>query len=219
MEIPAGGAARFALDGEIQLAPPTVMDTVFMTRRYLAPDAQDDLRGLADFFGVDTDTIQLLASHVGASGNKRFRDLGFEPVPLEEDEPPESVIHEDGEPHMQLVVETYAPAERFPLANLSGGLHTEVLLAMAIELARFKSRHLPTLLLVDAADWGFAKEAFPRIAAAIDECAQHCQVLLAEPNNRLERVRMHEREWVQYNIDMPPMQRDQPRPLATLRMC
>ncbi|EEX16113.1 transposase [Citreicella sp. SE45] len=102
--IPAGGTARFTLDGAPQLAPPLVIDTVFLRERYLPPAAEDDLRGLAKFFSVDADTIRLVAEEVGASGNKRFRHLGFEPVPLDEGEPPESVIHEDGTPKMRLTV-------------------------------------------------------------------------------------------------------------------
>jgi hypothetical protein len=218
MSIPVGGTPRLTLDGISQIAPPSVVDTVFLKHRYLPPDAEDDLRGLAKFFSVDTDTIKLIAEQVGASGNRRFRHLGFEPLPLEDDEPPESIVHEDGEPKMQLVIETYAPVERYPLANFSGGVHTEVLLAMAIELAKFKSQYLPTLLLVEGAGWGFAKEAFDQIADPIDECAKHCQVLLIEPHNRLDRARMSEREWVQYEIEMPPMRRDQPRLPARLKI-
>ncbi len=216
--IPVGGTARFTLDAAPQLAPPLVIDTVFLGERYLPPDAEDDLRGLAKFFSVDADTIRLVAEEVGASGNKRFRQMGFEPVPLDEGEPPESVIHEDGAPKMRLILETYSPAERYPLANFSGGVHTEVLLSMAIELAKFKSRSLPTLLLIEAAGWGFAKEIFRQVADPIDECAKHCQVIMIEPHNRLDRTRMHDHEWVQYEIEMPPIARGQPRPPAKLKL-
>jgi hypothetical protein len=219
MDIAIGQAPRFALDGVVQPAPPTVTDFVYLSQRYIDSTSADDLRGLAQLFSVDADTMQALADSVGASGNKRFRHLGFEAKPLEDDAPPESVLHEDGAPHMQLVVETYSPAERFPLANFGGGVHTEVLLALAAELARFRSRNLPTMLILEAAGWGFAKELFDQVADAIDESARHCQVLLVEPHNRLDRTRMRQREWVQYEIEMEPMRHNQPRVPAKLRVC
>lgn len=218
MSIPVNGSALFTLDGIAQLAPPLVIDIVFLRHRYLQPDAEDDLRGLAEFFSVDTDTIRLIAEKVGAGGNGRFRHMGFEPVPLEEDELPESVVHEDGEPKMRLIIETYCPAERYPFSNFSGGVHTEVLLAMAIELAKFKSRSLATLLLIEAAGWGFARENFAKVADPIDECAKYCQVIMIEPHNRLDRKRMSEREWVHYEIEVPRMAHHQPRPPATLKL-
>jgi hypothetical protein len=137
---------------------------------------------------------------------------------LEEGEPPESVQHEDGSPHMQLIVETYSPAERFPLNNFGGGVHTEVLLALASELSRFKSRHLPTMLVLECGDWGFAKERFDQVADAIDKCAEHCQVLFVEPSNTLDTARMREREWVQYKIEMEPRRPNTPRQPAKLQI-
>lgn len=89
---------------------------------------------------------------------------------------------------------------------------------MAIELAKFKSRSLPTLLLIEAAGWGFAKEVFRQVADPIDECAKHCQVIMIEPHNRLDRTRMHERERVQYEIEMPLIARGRPRPPAKLKL-
>jgi hypothetical protein len=218
MSIPVNGTESFTLDGHPQLAPPPAIDTVFLSRRNLPSDAEDDLRGLAKFFSVDTDTIQRIAEVVGASGNKRFRHMGFELVPIEEDELPESVVHADGQPKMQLVIETYSPAEKFPLSSFGSGVHTEVLLAMAIELAKFKSQSKATLLLIDAGDWGFAKEAFEQIADPIDGCAKHCQIIMIEPHNRLDSTRMSEREWVHYEIEVPRWDRDQSRPPAALKL-
>jgi hypothetical protein len=219
MDIPCGGIPKFALDCEVQPAPPTVVDFVYLHSRHLDPASDDDLRGLATLFAIDIDTIKALAERVGANGNKRFRHLGFEPEPIEDDAPPESVLHDDGTPHMELVVETYSPSERYPLANFGSSVHTEVLLALAVELARHKSRHLPTLLILEAGEWGFAKGAFDRLADTIDQCAQHCQVLLIEPHNPLDRARMRGREWVQYEIEMEPMRLGQPRQPAALRLC
>lgn len=93
-----------------------------MRCRYLNSAAADDLRGTSELFLVDINTVVALAESVGVHGNKRFRHLGFEPKPLEYWDPPESVRHDDGKPHMQLIVETYSPAERYALANFGGGV-------------------------------------------------------------------------------------------------
>lgn len=219
MDIAVNGMPKFELDGVAQAASPSVVDFVYLPHRYLDPRLGDDLRGLADLFHVDVATVMALAEGVGANGNRRFRHLGFEPRPLEPEDPPESVQHDDGSPHMQLVVETYSPAERFPLNNFGGGVHTEVLLAMAAELARFKSRHLPTMLIVEGAGWGFAKDLFDQVAEAIDQAANHCQVLFIEPHNRLDQARMRAREWVQYEIEVKRIGPGSARSPATLRIC
>jgi hypothetical protein len=219
MDVAVNGAPRFELDGVAQPASPLVVDFVYLTRRYLNQTAADDLQGLTELFAVGTDTIVALAESVGANGNTRFRHLGFEPEPLEEGEPPESVLHEDGTPKMQLIVETYSPVERFPLNNFGGGVHTEVLLALASELARFKSRHLPTMLIIEAGGWGFANDRFAQVANAIDRCAEHCQVLFVEPANGLDQARMREREWIQYKIETESMQLGSLRKPAKIRIC
>jgi hypothetical protein len=123
MDIPVNGPPRFELDSIAQPASPSVIDFVYLSRRYLNPAAADDLRGSSDRFSVDTDTVVGLAESVGANGNKRFRHLGFEPKPVEDGDPPESVQHDDGSPHMQMIVETYSPAERFPLASFCRERH------------------------------------------------------------------------------------------------
>ncbi|WFU79408.1 hypothetical protein QA645_33680 [Bradyrhizobium sp. CIAT3101] len=219
MDIPVDGMPQFELDGAAQPESPSVIDFVYLPHRYLDPRMGDDLRGLAELLQVNVATVVALAANVGANGNKRFRHMGFEPKPLEPEDPPESVQHEDGSPHMELIAETYSPAERFPLKNFGGGVHTEVLLALAAELARFKSQHLPTMLVLEGAGWGFAKDLFDQVADAIDQCAKHCQVLFIEPHNRLDEDRMRAREWVHYEIEVPHAGRGSPRLPATLRMC
>ena len=217
MDLAVGDQPRFSLNGVRQPAAPAGVDLVYLKERYLRGESGDDLRDMARLFGVDVETVRAFADHVGAQGNKRFRELSFEPEIPDEGEPPESVLHEDGTPKMQLVVDTYSPAERLPLASMSGGVHTEALLAMAIELAKFRSEQQPTLLILECSDWGFARDVFDRIADAIDDCARHCQVLLIEPNTRFDQARMLAREWVLYEIDWKPSPGRQARSPAAIR--
>ena len=211
MDVEINSQPRFSLDGIQQPEAPTGIDFVYLKERYLDRRAGDDLTSMARLFGVDVETVRALAEQVGAQGNNRFRELKFEPATADEDAPPESILHEDGTAKMNLFVETYDPSERFPLEFMSASVETEVLLAMAIELAKCRSKQQPTLLIIEGKFWNFMHELFEQIANAIDDCARQCQVLLIEPNFPLDKAQMLKREWLLYNIDRPPSQKNQPR--------
>ncbi|MBY3116697.1 hypothetical protein [Rhizobium laguerreae] len=194
LEVLPGEHAQISLDGVREPLTPAILDFVYLSRRYLDQSAGDDLSSLAKMFAVSPETITSLAKKICAKGDKRFLDLNFEVSANEDDD------EQADEPRRQLIVETHSPGERYPLESFGGGLETELLLAFAVELAKLKSRHHPTLLILQASGWGFDEEQFRDIADRINECVGVCQVLVVEPSIRIDPELSAAREWVRYTL-------------------